>query len=118
MAMTADPASTDATKSPQPVTLRTTTALPSRSPIPLSASQETQVQQLYYKRVRAICRTEIHDFAACALNRTISATWACRDQRIAMNACLVDHSTQEQRDLAREEWFATMEDRRREREEQ
>ena len=57
------------------------------------------------------------DFASCALNRTISATWACRSQRIAMNACMVQHATQAEQDAAREEWFKGKEDRKREREE-
>lgn len=33
--------------------------LPSQNPIPLSAAQESQVQQLYYRKVRHICQHEI-----------------------------------------------------------
>ncbi|KAF2140044.1 uncharacterized protein K452DRAFT_320116 [Aplosporella prunicola CBS 121167] len=88
-----------------------------RNPIPLSAGQEQQVRDLYYKRVRTYCADEIRDFASCALNRTISATWACRPQRLAMNSCMVVHATQDEMDAARAEWFATRELRRREREE-
>jgi COX assembly mitochondrial protein 1 len=33
--------------------------LPSRNPIPLSAAQEAQVRETYYKRVRTICADEI-----------------------------------------------------------
>lgn len=33
--------------------------LPSRNPLPLSASQEAQVRELYYKRVRGYCANEI-----------------------------------------------------------
>ncbi|KAL8683404.1 MAG: hypothetical protein Q9186_000666 [Xanthomendoza sp. 1 TL-2023] len=80
-----------ATSKPGPVQIS------SRNPIPLSASQESQVRELYYKRVREYCTDEIRDFAACAMNRTFSATW-------------------EEQDAAREEWFATMDDRRKERE--
>ena len=47
------------------------------------------------------------DFASCALNRTISATWACRTERLAMNSCMVSHATQYEQDAARAEWFAT-----------
>ncbi|KAF2839376.1 hypothetical protein M501DRAFT_1003977 [Patellaria atrata CBS 101060] len=93
------------------------TSLPSRNPIPLSAGQEQQVRELYYKRVRTICADEIRDFASCALNRTISATWACRAQRLSMNKCMILHATRENQDIAREEWFATREQRRAEREE-
>lgn len=57
------------------------------------------------------------EFATCALNRTISATWACRTQRLAMNSCMVHYATQQEQDAAREEWFATMEERARQREE-
>ncbi|KAI9817123.1 MAG: hypothetical protein M1827_001235 [Pycnora praestabilis] len=91
--------------------------MPSRNPLPLSAGQEQQVRDLYYKRVRTICADEIRDFASCALNRTISATWACRPQRLGMNSCMVSHATQEEQDKAREEWFATRDERKRIREE-
>ncbi len=56
------------------------------------------------------------DFASCALNRTISATWACRSQRLNMNKCMISHATQEEQDEAREQWFATRDKRRDERE--
>jgi len=89
--------------------------IPSRNPLPLSASQEQQVRDLYYKRVRTYCANEIRDFAACAMNRTISATWACRSQRMSMNKCMIGHATQEEQDAAREEWFATRDKREEER---
>ena len=57
------------------------------------------------------------DFASCATNRTISATWACRKERLAMNSCMVQHASQKEQDAAREEWFATMDLRRLEKEE-
>ncbi|KAL8900009.1 MAG: hypothetical protein Q9192_001296 [Flavoplaca navasiana] len=99
-----------ATQKPGPVQIN------SRNPIPLSSSQETQVRELYYKRVRGYCADEIRDFASCALNRTISATWACRQQRLAMNNCMIAHASQQEQDAAREEWFATRDERRKERE--
>ncbi|KAI9805840.1 MAG: hypothetical protein M1825_000454 [Sarcosagium campestre] len=92
-------------------------SIPSRNPLPLSASQEQQVRDVYYARVRGHCAAEIKDFAACAINRTVSATWACRTQRLVMNACMMQHATVEEQDKAREEWFATRQQRRREREE-
>lgn len=107
------------------------TPLPSRNPLPLSSAQEAQVRELYYKRVRARCANEIRgtsnakfpplrgcfltqrlDFASCATNRTISATWACRKQRLAMNSCMVQYASRKEQDAAREEWFATMDLRR------
>ncbi|MCJ1280995.1 hypothetical protein MMC26_000313 [Xylographa opegraphella] len=90
--------------------------LPSRNPLPLSAGQEQQVRDLYYKRVRGYCADEIRDFAACALHRTISATWACRRQRLSMNRCMIAHATQQEQDAAREEWFASRDKRIEERE--
>ena len=108
----------------------------SRHPLPLSSAQEAQVRELYYKRVRGKCANEIRgtqnicfllfeaaflirrpDFASCATNRTISATWACRKQRLAMNSCMVQYASQKEQDAAREEWFATMDLRRHEMEE-
>ncbi|KAF2401713.1 hypothetical protein EJ06DRAFT_528867 [Trichodelitschia bisporula] len=91
--------------------------LPSSNPLPLSAGQEQQVRDVYYRRVRDQCAAEIKEFAQCAKNRTFSATWVCRQQRLAMNSCMIAHATQEEQDRARQEWFATREKRRQEREE-
>lgn len=57
-------------------------------------------------------------FAECAVNRTVTATWVCRTQRLAMNSCMVDHAKPEEEDRAREEWFATYGERRRAKEEE
>ncbi|CBF88767.1 hypothetical protein AN0795.2 [Aspergillus nidulans FGSC A4] len=84
-----------------------------RNPLPLSAAQEAEVKQLYYKRVRAYCAPEIKAFAECAVNRTVTATWVCRAQRLAMNSCMIEHAKPEEEDRAREEWFASHEERRR-----
>ncbi|KAL4799021.1 cytochrome c oxidase biogenesis protein Cmc1 like-domain-containing protein [Aspergillus venezuelensis] len=84
-----------------------------RNPLPLSATQEAEVKQLYYKRVRSLCAPEIKAFAECAVNRTVTATWVCRAQRLAMNSCMVEHAKPEEEDKAREEWFAGHEERRR-----
>lgn len=116
-----------------------------RSPLPLSAAQEAQVKDIYYKRVRGHCAREIRgrsrfyfplptydnyrlhqprsspltgfsEFAECAVGRTISATWICRDQRLSMNSCMVAHATRAEEDAAREEWFSSREERRKKRE--
>lgn len=87
-----------------------------RNPLPLSAAQEAQVKDLYYKRVRKLCDPEIKAFAACARGRTITATWTCRDERFKMNSCMVLHARPEEEDKAREEWFAGIQARRKERE--
>lgn len=89
-----------------------------RNPLPLSAAQEAQVKQLYYKRVRLRCDPEIKEFAACAVGRTITATWTCRKERLKMNSCMIAHATAEEEDAAREEWFASIQERRRKREEE
>ncbi|KAL6238992.1 cytochrome c oxidase biogenesis protein Cmc1 like-domain-containing protein [Aspergillus navahoensis] len=89
-----------------------------RNPLPLSATQEAEVKQLYYKRVRALCAPEIKAFAECAVNRTVTATWVCRAQRLAMNSCMVEHAKPEEEDRAREEWFAGHEERRRAKQEE
>lgn len=57
-------------------------------------------------------------FAECAVNRTVTATWICRQQRLAMNSCMVAHAKPEEEDRAREEWFASFEERRRARDEE
>ncbi|KAH6669491.1 cytochrome c oxidase biogenesis protein Cmc1 like-domain-containing protein [Halenospora varia] len=90
--------------------------MPSRNPLPLSASQEAQVRELYHSRVRGYCAAEIKLFADCALGRTFTAPFACRAQNRVMNACMIQHATQAEQDAAREEWFATRLKRQKERE--
>ncbi|KAK4943843.1 hypothetical protein LTR66_014566 [Elasticomyces elasticus] len=127
------------TTSDPPILPMTPDVVPSRNPLPLSASQEQQVRDLYYKRVRTRCADEIRvytstsaielhpmsnqpltsnltDFAACATSRTFTAPFVCRPQRLAMNTCMIARATQAEQDAAREEWFATMDLRRQERE--
>lgn len=107
--------------------------MPSKNPLPLSAGQEAQVRELYHARVRAYCAAEIKrqyyisrpvtiilnqylEFADCALGRTFTAPFKCREQNRAMNNCMVSHATQEEQDAAREEWFAMRLRRQKERE--
>ncbi|KAK4543989.1 hypothetical protein LTR36_004763 [Oleoguttula mirabilis] len=88
----------------------------SRNPLPLSASQESQVRELYFKRVRNKCADEVRDFASCCINHTFTATILCRKPQKAMNTCMMKYANQGEQDAAREEWFATMDKRREERE--
>ncbi|KAI1000894.1 hypothetical protein K3495_g7305 [Podosphaera aphanis] len=90
--------------------------MPSRNPLPLSSAQETQVRELYHSRVRAYCAAEIKAFADCALGRTFTAPFKCREPNRAMNSCMLAHATQSEQDAAREEWFATRLQRQKERE--
>jgi COX assembly mitochondrial protein 1 len=54
------------------------------------------------------------EFADCALGRTFTAPFKCRQQNRAMNNCMITHATQAEQDAAREEWFATRLKRQRE----
>ena len=120
---------------PEIRTAKGTAPNPSRNPLPLSASQESQVRELYYKRVRQKCADEVRgmkthhverqpsdtdtlhtDFAACCTQRTFTATFMCRSEQKAMNSCMKIYATQEEQDAARAEWFATMDQRREEKE--
>ncbi|KAG6368040.1 hypothetical protein INS49_002240 [Diaporthe citri] len=80
--------------------------MPSRNPLPLSASQEAQVREIFYERIRGYCGPEIKAFAACALGRTFSVPFACREPHRVMNACMKAHATPQEEDAAREDWFA------------
>ena len=82
------------------------------NPTPLSAPQEQQVKDLYYKNVRAKCAKEIETFAQCALGRTFTMIYACRQPRLAMNSCMLQYQNQDELDKARLEWFALAEERR------
>jgi COX assembly protein 1 len=143
--------------------------MPSRNPLPLSASQEAQIRDIFHARVRKKCADEIkgvfhspinfivpdpglsslrfpnsgrhnqttaprgnlHDlkalplteahmtqtaFAECALGRTFTTSFACREPHRIMNSCMKTHATQQEQDAAREEWFAQRLERQRERE--
>ncbi|KAK8043606.1 hypothetical protein PG993_006036 [Apiospora rasikravindrae] len=90
--------------------------MPSRNPLPLSASQEAQVREVFNTRVRMQCQDEIKAFADCARNRTFTIPFACRKMSHQMNSCMMAHATQAEHDRAREEWFATRMERARERE--
>ncbi|KAK3906994.1 cytochrome c oxidase biogenesis protein Cmc1 like-domain-containing protein [Staphylotrichum tortipilum] len=90
--------------------------MPSRNPLPLSASQEAQVRDIFHARVRSKCGPEIKAFADCALGRTFSAPFACRETHRLMNGCMKAHATQAEHDAAREEWFARRVERQVERE--
>jgi hypothetical protein len=63
------------------------------NPTPLSAPQEQQVKDLYYKNVRAKCAEEIETFAQCALGRTFTMIYACRQPRLAMNSCMLQYAS-------------------------
>ncbi|KAF2796513.1 hypothetical protein K505DRAFT_237564 [Melanomma pulvis-pyrius CBS 109.77] len=89
--------------------------LPS-NPTPLSAPQEQQVRDLYYKNVRDKCAEEIKAFATCATNRTVTMVWACRTQKLAMNSCMLQYQGQDEFDKARAEWFKLAGERKRKKE--
>ncbi|KAF2107535.1 cytochrome c oxidase biogenesis protein Cmc1 like-domain-containing protein [Lophiotrema nucula] len=89
-----------------------------RNPTPLSAPQEQQVRDLYYKNVREKCADEIKDFAACAMGRTITMVFKCRPQKLAMNNCMLKYQGHEEMDKARAEWFRLAGERKRQREEE
>lgn len=70
------------------------------------------------KQYQSSSLTDNPGFAECALGRTVSATWICRDQRLGMNSCMVAHATRAEEDGARAEWFSGREERRKKREEE
>ncbi|EXJ86878.1 hypothetical protein A1O3_03832 [Capronia epimyces CBS 606.96] len=89
-----------------------------RNPLPLSPAQEAEVRKLYYARVRSRCADEIKEFADCARGRTVSVAWHCRAQHLAMNGCMIQFATKAEEDAAREEWFAGVLERRKQKEEE
>ncbi|KAH7166745.1 hypothetical protein DER46DRAFT_659377 [Fusarium sp. MPI-SDFR-AT-0072] len=98
--------------------------VPSRNPLPLSASQEAQARppppppaSTPNPKHRAMNTTNNPPaFAACALGRTFTVSFACRAEHRSMNSCMKLHATQSAHDEAREEWFALRIERQRERE--
>ncbi|KAK0633018.1 cytochrome c oxidase biogenesis protein Cmc1 like-domain-containing protein [Immersiella caudata] len=112
---TSDPRDGEQPQELQPPT-RNIGAVPSRNPIPLSASQEAQVRDVFYARVRSRCTEEIKAFAECALGRTFTVSFACREPHRVMNNCMKMHATPDEHDAAREEWFAGRMERQKEKE--
>ena len=55
-------------------------------------------------------------FADCALGRTFTVPFACRETHRAMNGCMKAHATPAEEDAAREEWFAQRLERQHQRE--
>ncbi|KAI1160434.1 hypothetical protein F5B18DRAFT_632906 [Nemania serpens] len=90
--------------------------MPSQNPLPLSASQEAQVREVFNARVRAHCADELKAFSDCARNRTFTTPFVCRALSHAMNSCMQAHATPAEHDRAREDWFAARVTRARERE--
>ncbi|RMD43785.1 hypothetical protein DV735_g1381, partial [Chaetothyriales sp. CBS 134920] len=85
-----------------------------RNPLPLSSKQESEVRDIYHRKVRALCAPEIGAFAACARGRSFSLAWACKAEQLAMNSCMMLHAREKRiKDEAREEWFAGIVERRR-----
>lgn len=68
------------------------------------------------KYLALTCDAYLLEFAACCTSRTFTATIMCRKEQKAMNNCMMLYATQAEQDAAREEWFATMDERRKERE--
>jgi len=50
------------------------------------------------------------------MNHTFTATILCRKEQKFMNTCMMKYANQGEQDAAREEWFATMDKRKEERE--
>lgn len=50
-------------------------------------------------------------FAACALNRTFSVSFVCREPLRVMNSCMKLHANPQEHDAAREDWFAQRQER-------
>ncbi|KAF5547455.1 cytochrome c oxidase biogenesis [Fusarium mexicanum] len=96
--------------------------VPSRNPLPLSASQEAQARPPPPPASPPKLQLQHHTtnnppaFAACALGRTFTVSFACRPEHRSMNSCMKLHATQSAHDEAREEWFALRIERQRERE--
>ncbi|KAI1177333.1 hypothetical protein F4777DRAFT_577139 [Nemania sp. FL0916] len=90
--------------------------MPTRNPMPLSASQEAQVREVFNAQVRELCAKDIQAFAACASGRTFTIPFTCRALARAMNGCMQQHATAAQHDRAREDWVAGRLARQRERE--
>ncbi|POY74153.1 hypothetical protein BMF94_2965 [Rhodotorula taiwanensis] len=57
----------------------------------LSRKEEDSILSLCRTEALRACQTEVSNFSACSEGRTISVTWACREQFRAMQNCMSPH---------------------------
>ncbi|GAA86702.1 hypothetical protein AKAW_04816 [Aspergillus luchuensis IFO 4308] len=113
---------------PQPDSTTTKPKYNLRNPLPLSAAQEAEVKQLYYKRVRSLCAPEIKGenhppYTPIPIPISFPSSKPKgkvirRMRRQPHNNSNMAHAKPEVEDRAREEWFATHEERRKAKEEE
>jgi COX assembly protein 1 len=119
--MAADQPQSDSPKSDSPKS-DTDGSLQFGHPVPVSARSEHEILLIYNRRVREKCRSQLKGvsffseqrrpantkpgFAECAKENMWLVNYTCHDLKMAMNTCLRKHGTLEERDHAREEWFA------------
>ncbi|GAA6005041.1 hypothetical protein JCM10207_008487 [Rhodosporidiobolus poonsookiae] len=71
----------------------------------LSRKEEEEIIKLCRAEAMRACEIEVSRFSACAEGRTISVSWACREQFKAMQKCMSPHMSEEKIDAAKVRFF-------------
>ncbi|TPX67910.1 hypothetical protein SpCBS45565_g03417 [Spizellomyces sp. 'palustris'] len=58
------------------------------------------------KNATTKCRQYLEELVQCTRNRTLTVYWACQKQNRALNECLGQYTTDEERDKRREQFLA------------
>ncbi|GAA5889750.1 hypothetical protein JCM8208_001122 [Rhodotorula glutinis] len=71
----------------------------------LSRKEEEAIISLCRTEALRACEIDVSNFSACSEGRTISVTWACRDQFKAMQRCMSPHMSEDKLDAAKRRFF-------------
>ncbi|GAA6046377.1 hypothetical protein JCM3770_004890 [Rhodotorula araucariae] len=71
----------------------------------LSRKEEEAIVSLCRTEALRACESDVAKFSACSEGRTISVTWACREQFRAMQRCMSPHMSEDKLDAAKRRFF-------------
>ncbi|GAA6037870.1 hypothetical protein JCM8097_005079 [Rhodosporidiobolus ruineniae] len=71
----------------------------------LSRKEEEKIIALCKTEALRACEIDVSRFSACAEGRTVSVSWACRQEFKAMQACMAPHMSEEKIDAAKVRFF-------------
>lgn len=78
----------------------------------LNRREQDRARIALYKQARKECEAAIFKFQECSKGRTISVTWACRDQMAELNECLAPKTNTEAVNAAFEAYADNLEKER------
>ncbi|GAA5929918.1 hypothetical protein JCM10213_002821 [Rhodosporidiobolus nylandii] len=71
----------------------------------LSRKEEESIIALCRTEALRACESQVGRFSACAEGRTVSVSWACREEFKAMQKCMAPHMSEDKIDAAKVRFF-------------